>query len=147
MDIRVVGPEATLDLRQRVLRPHQTHEQVRAHSDDAPGIAVIVDNHVVACASVREEPMPGDPQPGDWRLRGMATAPEVRGEGYGAVALQAALGWARQQGARRVWCNARTPALGFYEKYGFTTTGDEFDLPDAGPHYLAWLDLSRSGSM
>ena len=146
MEIRVVDPEVTLDLRQRVLRPHQTPDQVREAGDGLPGVAVFVDDAVVACASVRAEPLPDDPQPGDWRLRGMASEPAVRGQGYGAIALHAALGYARQHGARRVWCNARTPALGFYEKYGFTTVGEEFDLPDAGPHYRAWVDLSKSGS-
>ena len=141
VQISVVDPELTLDLRQRVLRPHQTHDEVRAAGDGLPGIAVSVDGHVVACASVRPEPMPDDPREGDWRLRGMASAPEVRGQGYGAIALQAALGYARQHGALRVWCNARTPALGFYEKHGFTVVGEEFDLPDAGPHYRAWLAL------
>jgi GNAT superfamily N-acetyltransferase len=101
----------------------------------------------VACASVRPEPLPDDPREGDWRLRGMATEPARRGEGFGALALRAALDYARERGAQRVWCNARTPALGFYERHGFTVVGDEFDLPDAGPHYRAWVDLSRSGSM
>ena len=138
---RVVDPDVTLDLRQRVLRPHQTPERVRAQGDGLPGIAVFADGAVVACASVRPEPMPGDPRDGDWRLRGMASEPAVRGQGYGAVALAAALDYARERGGRRVWCNARTGALGFYERHGFTVVGEEFDLPDAGPHYLAWTAL------
>lgn len=140
-EVRVVDPEETLDLRQRVLRPHQTKEQVRAQGDGLPGIAVYVDGRVVACASVRPEAKPDDPRPGDWRLRGMASDPEMRGQGYGAIALAGALDYARERGARRVWCNARTGALGFYERHGFTVEGEEFDLPDAGPHYVAWLEL------
>jgi GNAT superfamily N-acetyltransferase len=144
-EIRVVYAADTVALRQQVLRPHQTVEQVMAASDDAPGIAVYDVERVVACASVRPEPMPGDPRDGDWRLRGMASAPDVRGQGHGAAALRAALDYATERGARRVWCNARTPAVGFYERYGFTATGDEFHLPDAGPHYL--MARSTSGSM
>jgi GNAT superfamily N-acetyltransferase len=140
-EVRVVDPEVTLPLRQAVLRPHQTLDEVRAAGDGLPGIAVLQDGQVLACASVRPEPMPGDERDGDWRLRGMASDPGVRGHGHGATALQAALDYARQRGATRVWCNARTPALGFYEKYGFTVAGDEFDLPDAGPHYRAWIAL------
>ena len=143
----MVDPDETLDLRQRVLRPHQTPDEVRASGDGMPGVAVYEDGALVACASVREEPMPGDPREGDWRLRGMASEPEHRGRGYGAAALRAALAYAEERGARRVWCNARTPALGFYERHGFTVVGEEFDLPDAGPHYLAFVDLSTSGSM
>jgi GNAT superfamily N-acetyltransferase len=141
MDVRIAQPDETLDLRQRVLRPHLTPEQVRAQGDGAPGLAVFVGGNVVATASVREEPLPGDPREGDWRLRGMASEPELRGHGYGAAALAAALDYARERGGRRVWCNARTGALGFYERHGFTVVGEEFDLPDAGPHYLAFVDL------
>lgn len=146
VEVRLVDPEVTLPLRQAVLRPHQTLDEVRADSDGQPGIAVVEDGRVLACASVRPEPMPGDPRDGDWRLRGMASDPAVRGRGYGAIALAAALDHAKSNGARRVWCNARTPALGFYRKYGFATVGDEFHLEHAGPHYVMVADLSTSGS-
>ena len=139
--VAVVSAEATRELRRLVLRPHWTPEQMAAAGDGAPGIAVLEDGAVVACASVREEPMPDDPRAGDWRLRGMASDPALRGRGYGALALQAAIDHARERGARRVWCNARTGARGFYERHGFTAVGDEFDLPDAGPHYLMWREV------
>jgi hypothetical protein len=35
-----------------------------------------------------------------------------------------------------VWCNARTPAAGFYGRAGFATEGEEFELPSIGPHFL-----------
>ena len=133
----------TAPLRRLVLRPHWTLEQVLAQADDAPHVAVFSeDGALVACASVRPEPMPDDPRDGDWRLRGMASDPELRGRGYGAVALAAALDHARAHGGRRIWCNARTGALGFYVKHGFTVVGEEFDLPDAGPHYLAFTEVA-----
>jgi predicted GNAT family N-acyltransferase len=140
----VVGAADTAPLRQQVLRPHQTVDDVLAASDDAPSIAVYDGETVIACASVREEPMPDDARAGDWRLRGMASDPARRGEGHGAAALRAALDYARDRGAQRVWCNARMPAKGFYERYGFTTVGDPFDIDVIGPHYL--MVRSTSGS-
>ena len=140
-EIRVVGPEETIELRQRVLRPHETVDEIRARGDGLPGIAVYEDGVVVATASVRPEPMPGDPRDGDWRLRGMASDPAVRGQGYGALALRAALDYAREHGARRVWCNARTGAIGFYERHGFGIVGEQFDVPETGPHVLASVEL------
>ena len=141
MEVRVVDPSETADLRQRVLRPTWTREQMLAASDPVPNIAVYVDGAVVATANVRPEGMEGDEREGDWRLRGMATEPDLRGRGYGAVALQAALDHAREHGATRVWCNARTPAMGFYLRHGFTVVGEEFDLPEGGPHYRAFVAL------
>jgi hypothetical protein len=40
-----------------------------------------------------------------------------------------------------VWCNARTPARGFYERAGFAVEGEEFELPEIGPHVLMTLAL------
>ncbi|MCW2985645.1 MAG: acetyltransferase, family, partial [Conexibacter sp.] len=57
----------------------------------------------------------------------------------GAALLAACLDHARAQGASRVWCNARTPARGFYERAGFVAEGAEFELPQIGPHFLMWL--------
>lgn len=139
-ETRVVDHTVTAALRREVLRPHWTLDRVLAAADGAPHIAVYdATGQVVACASIREEVMPDDPRDGDWRLRGMASDPRRRGEGFGAVALQAALDYARERGGRRVWCNARTGALGFYVRHGFTVVGEEFDLPDAGPHYVAFV--------
>jgi hypothetical protein len=35
-----------------------------------------------------------------------------------------------------VWCNARSPARGFYEREGFTIEGDTFEIAGIGPHFL-----------
>jgi predicted GNAT family N-acyltransferase len=70
----------------------------------------------------------------------MATDPE-RGRGTGGALLRACVDHARHEGGTRVWCNARTPARGFYEHAGFVAEGEEFALPDIGPHYLMALDL------
>jgi ribosomal protein S18 acetylase RimI-like enzyme len=141
VDIRIVDSATTAPLRRAVLRPHFTMEQFLAYPDTSPHVAVYAGGRVVACASVTPEPMPEDPRDGDWRLRGMASDPDVRGQGYGAAALTAALDYVREHGGRRVWCNARTGAIGFYERHGFQTRGEEYDLPDAGPHYFAYVEL------
>jgi GNAT superfamily N-acetyltransferase len=142
VDVRVVTAVDTAGLRQRVLRPFLTVEEVIAQGDGSPGIAVYEDGRVVACANVIEEPMPDDEKPGDWRLRGMASDPELRGQGYGAAALNAALTYARERGGARVWANCRSGAKGFYEHHGFTAVGEEFHLEPIGPHWLMFRSLS-----
>lgn len=137
-----VGAELVRPLRQRVLRPHQTvAEQVYAGDDDprAAHFAAFDDaDRVIGVASITPEPHPGpDGGPGDFRVRGMATDPEGgRGTGAGGALLLACLDHARAEGATRVWCNARTPARGFYERHGFVAEGEEFTLPEIGPHYV-----------
>jgi GNAT superfamily N-acetyltransferase len=143
-----VTAEAVRPLRQQVLRPHQTVAEQVYPGDDAPGAAHFAaleggDGAVLGVASITPEPYPGPGggAPGDFRIRGMATAPEVRGAGLGTDLLAACLAHARDRGARRVWCNARTPARRLYERAGFAAVGEEFTLPRIGPHFLMVLDL------
>ena len=138
--------EVVRPLRRAVLRPHQRLADQVYPGDALPGAAHFAartapDAEPIGVASVSPEPHPHAPRPGDWRIRGMATAPAARGTGLGARLLAACLAHARAQGAARIWCNARTPARGFYEREGFVVEGPEFALPDIGPHVLMTLDL------
>ena len=52
----------------------------------------------------------------------MAVAPDAQGQGIGRRLMAAAIGWARERGAKRLYLesNARlTPALKLYESVGF----------------------------
>jgi ribosomal protein S18 acetylase RimI-like enzyme len=66
----------------------------------------------------------------------MATRADVRGRGAGGAVLGALVSHAAGHGATRVWCNARTPALGLYERAGFERESDEFEIPGIGPHFV-----------
>lgn len=77
------------------------------------------------------------PGPNDaWRLRAMAVVPERRGVGIGAALLDECIARCRSYDAAELWCNARTPAMGFYAKAGFIAEGQEFLVPHAGPHFV-----------
>jgi ribosomal protein S18 acetylase RimI-like enzyme len=126
-------------MRSAVLRPYARPDELVYGGDDLPGAlhaAARQDEQTVGIVSIAPEPHPHDAQPGDWRIRGMATDPGVRGAGVGAALLRYALDHARAQGGRRVWCNARTAAVGFYEREGMVTEGEEFQLGRNGPHFL-----------
>ncbi len=131
-------------MRGAVLRPHHPVEELVYPGDDLPGALHAVarrDGDVVGIVSITPEPHPIASAEGDWRIRGMATDPGVRGEGYGAALLKAALAHARAEGGRRVWCNARSSAVGFYTREGFVTEGDEFTVWPDVPHYVMAVTL------
>lgn len=70
-----------------------------------------------------------------WQLRGMATSGQYRGLGLASRLLI----WFEEaiidRGPRRLmWCNARAPAVSFYEANGWRCVSGEFDIPTAGPH-------------
>jgi ribosomal protein S18 acetylase RimI-like enzyme len=131
MKARPIPIAATRELRRAVLRPHQTLDDLAAHeSPDAFAVGVFDDGALVAVGFVAP-----DGEPGSWRVRGMATAPAARGRGAGAAVRDALVRHAEEQGATRIWCNARTPARSLYERGGFTVVSEEFELPAIGPHF------------
>lgn len=135
-EARAVAPAAVRPLRRALLRPTQAAEAlVYAGDDDADALHVagFVDDEMVGIASICREPYAGAPA---FRLRGMGTVAAVRGRGFGRALLQRCLDHAVAQGVSTVWCNARVSAIGFYERAGFVTVGERFELPDIGPHVV-----------
>ena len=69
------------------------------------------------------------------QLRGMAVASDGQKTGIGRRIVEAAILYALSQNAP-LWCNARASAMGFYEKMGWIAEGDEFNVPNVGPHFV-----------
>jgi GNAT superfamily N-acetyltransferase len=132
--VRQIPLEQTRALRQALLRQHESIEQLAAGEPaDAYAVGAFEGEQSAPLAVGFVAP---DGAPGSWRVRAMATAPQARGRGLGAAVLEQLVGHAREHGAARVWCNARTPARAFYERAGFRATSDEFELPPIGPHFV-----------
>ena len=60
------------------------------------------------------------------KLRQMATAEEVRGEGYGIELVKALEDYAANNGLTSIVLHSRHYAVGFYEKLGYKVTSDVF---------------------
>jgi GNAT superfamily N-acetyltransferase len=133
-----VPAAATFALRQRVLRPHQRTEELAEPDDDAPDTRFLAvrdaDGAVVATGSVRRTPQ-------GWQVRQMATDPAHRGQGLAAAVLDGLLDHVRAAGGGPVWCAARTPAVGFYERRGFVATDERWVDPDLGPHVRMCVNI------
>jgi GNAT superfamily N-acetyltransferase len=140
----------TFPLRQRILRPHETLEELALPGDDDPDaghFAAIDDDRdarepgaVIGTASVRRDPPPWAlDDTTAWRLRGMATEEGRRSEGVGGAVLSAVIDHVAAHGGGLLWCNARTPAQRFYERAGFTTRGESWVDPVIGPHVVMVL--------
>ena len=79
----------------------------------------------------------------DGHIGRMAVLQEWRGNGVGALLLQALIEQARRRGHACVRLNAQVYAIGFYRRYGFEVSGSEF--MEAGiPHLAMQLELKRS---
>jgi predicted GNAT family N-acyltransferase len=142
--LEVVDVSAVRPLRGEVLRqggPPET--SVLPHDDDARSrhLALSIDGEVVAVGSVLPEPPPWSPEAaGAWRIRGMATKPGLRSRGYGGQVLRGLLDYATSAGGGLVWCDARLPAVPFYERNGFAAVGEVFVREGVG-HRSMWRRL------
>jgi GNAT superfamily N-acetyltransferase len=140
MSLRIepIPAAATRPLRHRILRPTEPESSVVYPTDDAPEavhFGAFVGDTLSAVASLNAEPPPDVSDPSMWRLRGMATAPEVRRKGHGAALVRACVEHVRLRGGGVIWCNARTTASPFYIAQGFDVEGEAFEMPNIGLHY------------
>ena len=151
LDIVRVSAAQARPLRSVVLRPGVPVEKLVYDGDDSPGALHVAARdeagQIRGIASLCLEAAPGRPGVVAWRLRGMATAPELRGAGIGRRLLQACFRHVQDEGGGLLWCNARVAALGFYERLGLEREGELFDIPGIGPHYVmtAWLPVTPTG--
>jgi len=74
------------------------------------------------------------------RLRQMAVPNNMKGKGVGRALMIFAENIARDLGYRRLCMHARSTAIGFYQKLGYHTSGDEFTEVTI-PHYVMEKDL------
>ncbi len=132
-----VDAAITRPLRRRILRPHQTLEELVVPGEDGPEaawFAAIRGEDVVGTSGVFPEELAGDSRAPAWRLRAMATDESIRGLGVGEMLLDVSVDHARSHGAKLVWCSARTPVQAFYEERGFEVVSDVYEPENLGPH-------------
>jgi GNAT superfamily N-acetyltransferase len=132
--VREVAVGQILELRHRVLRAGLPAEAAHFSGDEAATtkhLAAMIDGRVVGCATILLNEWEGEPA---WQLRGMAVEEHYRSQGIGKVLLDAAERIATESGTAIMWCNARVPAVRFYQKHGWAVVSDEFEVPSAGPH-------------
>jgi predicted GNAT family N-acyltransferase len=126
----------TYPLRLSVLRVDTPTKVVAFAEDDMPGtvhLGVRIDDDIVAISTWIPRPFNDEPAV---QLRGMATAPHLRGRGAGGILVES--GCVRAASiAPLVWARARDTALDFYVRHGFAVTGDGFvDESTGKPHHV-----------
>lgn len=139
-----VPVERTRALRKAVLRPYLPADDPFIMPDDhllttvAFG-AVTPDDEVLGVGRITPEPPPFDASSRrGWRLRGMATDPQVRNLGVGSAVLAGIVAHIAAAGGGILWCNARVTARGLYRRGGMEPWGEVWEEPQIGPHIVMW---------
>lgn len=62
----------------------------------------------------------------DFQFRKLAVDPTLQRQGIGSAILNYITQYAVENGAHRLWCNARVDAMAFYARHGFAETAKHF---------------------
>lgn len=120
-----------VDLRYNLLRKPLglsfTEEELQQEKNDIL-LGCFDDERLEGCCLLTET------APKEVRLRQMAVTSGLQGKGIGRVLLQFAENIAYDRGYTKICMHARSSALGFYEKLGYTASGNEFTEVTV-PHY------------
>jgi GNAT superfamily N-acetyltransferase len=136
LDLRRAVVEEVIDLRHEVLRHGLPRAAAQFDGDDdstTRHYGAFDGSTTVGCATLMLNQWEGEPA---WQVRGMATDARFRSRGLGAALLRMAEAEVAADGSlpRLLWCNARVPAVRFYEKLGWAVRCEPFEIPTAGPH-------------
>ena len=140
--IEQVEAADTYPLRAQELRQGRPLEM---DGDDAPyalHLAARIDGgEIVGVVRFHPRDCPWREGEGSWQLRGMATDPRVRGLGAGRALVAEGLSRIAARGGQLVWCDARRSAVGFYERLGFSSVTEDYDLRPVGLHRGMIIEL------
>ena len=133
------------DLRLKVLKRKEWDYEYQYSGDDEPTtfhLGVFIDERLATIASFFANTNKQVNARNPIQLRGMATLSDYQGRGLGRLMIQAAIHESKKRNHDILWCNAREEAVKFYEKLGFNISGEKFDIPRVGPHYVMWRSIS-----
>jgi GNAT superfamily N-acetyltransferase len=134
-----------MQLRVAVLRKGTPATDCNYPEDIYPDVVhfgIIHEGTAIATSSWFMKECPEKPGVTAMQLKGMAVAENLQGAGLGALLIDAGVALAKERGATIAWARARDSAMGFYERLGFTSTGEGFiDGPTAMPHHIVVRSL------
>ncbi len=119
--IEQIPPAATLIVRQAELYPLMLLKKLQLDEDEN-GIhfGLFHDNKLISVVSCFEK------EDGSMQFRKFATIKEFQRQGFGTALLKYIMAFAEEQNVRKIWCNARISAIGFYQKFGLQETVVKF---------------------
>ncbi|MBK26885.1 MAG: GNAT family N-acetyltransferase [Halobacteriovorax sp.] len=144
MKVKQINASDTHEIRHKMLRKGFPIEDCIFKGDDDDQsfhLGAFEEGKLVSVASFYFDKNDTFEEPNQYRLRGMATLPEHQHKGLSSELLKMAFPIIKQNFCSLLWCNARSEAVGFYQKVGFEKIGEEFEIPTVGPHFLMFKKL------
>ena len=145
MHIVKIEASDTLSMRHEILRPKSDISECIFEGDEdktTVHLGAIENSTVVGIVSIYKRTCLNFSEGVGFQLRAMSTSSGTRGRGFGNKLLKAAEDYAKDEGANYVWANARSVAIGFYKKSGYSIESSEFEIEGVGAHYLIGKSLA-----
>lgn len=144
MNVKQIEAKDTYKIRSSMLRDGFDESTCKFKGDNDEltfHLGAFIDDKLASVASFYLQQHENFLQAYQYQLRGMATLPEFQKQGLSSALLKTAFPLIKRNNVDILWCNARTEAVGFYQKIGFETIGSEFEIKTVGPHFLMSKDI------
>lgn len=77
-----------------------------------------------------------------FQIRGMALLKDYQNKDLGTRLIHEVEHFVKENKGEIIWFNAREKAVNFYIKNNYQVVGSLFEIPNVGPHYLMFKNIS-----
>ena len=137
--IKEIQSSETYLVRQEVLRKGKPLETCHFEGDDektTKHFGIELNEKIIGIVSVYQVNSQLFFNENQFQIRGMAVLEAHQQKGYGALLIERAEKYCFEKNASVIWFNAREKVVPFYEKNGYQTKGNSFEIPEVGTHFI-----------
>lgn len=142
--IEEITSKETYPVRQPVLRKGKPIESCIFEGDDLETthhFGLFVNKKLIGIISLFNKINTIFAEQNQAQIRGMAVLETHQKKGFGEALVRHCETYCNENKVDLIWFNARTAAVGFYQKLNYQPRGDSFDIKDVGEHYLMFKKL------
>lgn len=142
--IKEIPSKETYIVRQPVLRQGKPIESCIFEGDDLPTthhFGLFEKEKLTGIISLFKQITPIFAAENQAQIRGMAVLDDHQKKGFGEALVKHCEEFCKNQNTDLIWFNARTAAVGFYQKMNYKIIGEPFDIKDVGEHYLMCKEI------
>lgn len=143
--IKKISFNKTFVVRHPVLRANRPVEECYFEGDELPSTAhfgLFDQEKLIGVVSVFEKNHPNFNEEKMYQIRGMALLKEYQNKDLGTLLIHEVENFVKELKGVIIWFNAREKAVNFYKKNNYQVMGSIFDIPNVGPHYLMFKNIS-----
>lgn len=118
--IEQIGYQLTWQIRHEVMYPDLPFDKIKLDNEqDGTHFGLSVNDHLTSVVSLFGVGH-------TYQFRKFATKITAQRGGHGSSLLRHLISYTKNRGGEQLWCNARVSAAGFYERFGFSKSGEVF---------------------